>query len=103
MQACAGRGVYLGVRLDERFFARDGGEMTKEKEGSEASGEDSPQLRDDIEMDKILVEIVLGRKPEDSRYHPLDEESLRWWSKVEKEVAEIHAKGGTVEIPDMFF
>ena len=38
-----------------------------------------------------------------SRYHPLDEESLRWWSKVEKEVAEIHAKGGTVEIPDMFF
>ena len=54
-------------------------------------------------MDKILVEIVLGRKPEDSRYHPLDKESLRWWSKVEKEVAEIHAKGGTVEIPDMFF
>ena len=32
-----------------------------------------------------------------------DEESLRWWREVEKEVAEIHAKGGTVEIPDMFF
>ena len=76
--------------------------MTKEKEEGETSREDSPSLRDDIEMDKILVEIVLGRKPEKSRYHPLDEESLRWWRKVEKEVAEIHAKGGSVDIPDGF-
>jgi len=76
--------------------------VTKEKEEGEASKEGSPHLRDGIEMDKILVEIVLGRKPEDSRYHPLDEESLRWWREVEKEVAEIHAKGGSVDIPDGF-
>ena len=50
-------------------------------------------------IERILVEISLGVKKDDSLLKPFSSEELEIWEKLVEQVEEIKIKGGELEIP----
>ena len=50
-------------------------------------------------LERMLVEISLGISQNDSVLKPLSAAELAQWDRMAKEVADIKAKGGEIEIP----
>ena len=56
-----------------------------------------PQGSKGDEMRRMMLEITLGRKPDESRLAPLDAEQRKTWDRLATQIADIHARGGTVD------
>ena len=50
-------------------------------------------------LERMLVEISLGISQNDSVLKPLSAAELAQWDSMAREIADIKAKGGEVEIP----
>jgi len=52
---------------------------------------------EDEQLDRMIREIVMGTPREESLV-PVNDETTKYWNSLTKEIAEIHARGHTVDI-----